>query len=439
MVKRSMNYLDRLAAELAAESAADITLQRDAANGYVKLATVLGVPVYANLGDRKGARESIEKALRLWRAILAAHPDNVDDRTRLAWSLILQGQLSMSAGDATAAAAAHMQALREADWVLAKTPNPNGKQVNVAESAALSVALDLGGSAGIPQLGDPVAALPYYRRARELAVREGEIRAKLPNAKVTNVYRYSNLALVEISMARLYWYGLEQPEKAREHYERAFELLRTPGVDLNNAEIRRKLMTVTEDYGAFLMDRGQVAAALPYLRDGREDTHKVALQDTLNLTARMDDAFSELLLGRAEALNGNVASGFSGIDHGLQELRELVAVDPADAVRTGGLLYSLAASGETALSCGRIANAVALFSESSRRAEAASTAHPSDARARMYLSQAEHGLARCFTAQHEADKARDHDAKAAAAVKPVLDAHPDNAYARRLFNEATSR
>ena len=57
----------------------------------------------------------------------------------------------------------------------------------------------------------------------------------------------------------------------------------------------------------------------------------------------------------------------------------------------------------------------------------------------MYVSKAEHGLARCFAAQHQIDQAHEHDARAAAVVKPVLDVHPDNPFARRLFSEASGR
>jgi hypothetical protein len=107
--------------------------------------------------------------------------------------------------------------------------------------------------------------------------------------------------------------------------------------------------------------------------------------------------------------------------------------------RTGGVVYALNFAGDTALACGRISSAAAYYTEAATRAAAASQAHPVDARARIDLSRAEHGLARCFAARHETEKAREHNALAAAALKPLLDTHPDNPYARRLLAEANGR
>ncbi len=435
MAKRSIQYLDRLMAE----SAGDAKLQRDTANGYLKLATVQGMPGYANLGDRKGARDSIGKAVALRRAVLDANPNEVEDHLMFAYTLQNQGTLLLDSGDVEAAAAANKQALEQADWVLAMTPNPTGRQLFVAGGAALNLARNLAGSGALPHLGDPVAALPVMVRSRGLTQREGEVRAKLPTQQQFNVYRYSNLALNENDLARLYWFGLQEPEKAHEHFQRAFDLLHSPGMNLDNAQIREKLFSLKVDFGMFLLDRGQREAALTHLREGRAGTHRAALQEPLNQNLRLNDAFAELFLARGEVLTGKAAGAFSSIDHGLQELRELSKLDPADAFRAGSVFYGLFFAGDAALSCGRIREAISYFNECSTRAQAASTAHPRDAFSRIYLSRAEHGLARCFAAQHQPDQTHEHNARAAAAIKPVLDAHPNNPQARRIQAEATGQ
>jgi serine/threonine protein kinase/tetratricopeptide (TPR) repeat protein len=435
MAKRSIQYLDRLTAE----SGDDIKLQRDAANGYMTLAMVQSMPGYANLGDRKGARDNMQKAVRLRRTLLAANGDKVEDHLMFAYTLTMQGGLNLISGDLAAAAAAHKQALAETDWVLAKTPNPTGRQLFVAQGAAGGLALDLAGSGAAPHLGDPVAALPLMERARELCQQEGEVRARLPAGQSNNDYRYSNLTVTENNLARLHWLGLEQPEKAREHFQRAFEFLHKPGVNLDNEQIRAKLTALNTDYGMFLLDRGQLAAAIPYLREGYAGSHKAALQDPRNQNARLIDAFAELMLGRDEAVTGKLDGGFARINHGLQELRELSTLDPADALRANIVFYGLFFAGNTALSCGRNSEATAWLTEGSTRARAAANAHPSDAFSHIYLSRAEHGLARCFIAQSQPEQAREHDARAAAAIKPVLDAHPGNPQARRILAEATGK
>jgi tetratricopeptide (TPR) repeat protein len=435
MAQRSLKYLDRLTAD----SGGDVKLERDAASGYLKFGLAMGVPGYSNLGDRKSARDSMEKAVGLRRSILRANPANLEDHLMLAHTLLLQGLVELNAGNIVRAEAVHKEALGEADSILKKTPEPTGRQLNVALSAALYYAVDLGGSGVAPQLGDPVGALPHHLRSLELARREGEVRAKLPAGKANNIYRYSNLALGQDNIARLYWYGLEQPQKAREHFQSGFELLATPGVDLENAQILQKLLGLDVDYGTFLLEHGESAAALPYLRKARDGYHRLALKDPQNLSGQFDDLLACLQLGRGEALTGNVAAGFSGIESSLKGLGQLVALDPGDAIRTNGLAWALRFAADTAFRCGRAQTAAGWYAESARRAATDSAAHPLDARARYSVSQAEHGLARCLLAQHQPELARAHNAKAAAVLKPILDAHPDNPFARRLLAEATAQ
>ena len=434
MSKRSMTYLDRIGAE----SGGDSLLQREIANGYSKLATVLGVPVYANLGDRDGARQSIDKALRLRRVVLARKPDSVEDRLMLARTLLLDGELRLNAGDLVGAVSAHTQALQAADWVLSHSSEPTGRQLNAAESAALYLAAALGGSGPMPQLGDPVGAWPYLVRSQDLTRREGEVRARLPGANTLNEYRYSNLALVELSMARLCWWGLEQPQHAREHFERALDLLHTPGINLDNAEIRRKLAVTNGDFGTWLLEIGQFSAGRHHLEDALASAQRAAAQDPENLSAGLDRAYAQVTMGRADALTGNAAAGFVAIDAGLSEIRELAAASDG-AVRNILLAGALALAGDTALACARIPAATGYYGAAVTRATANAGRYPADARTRIDLSRAEHGLARCYEIQKETELARQHDSEAAAAARWILGSHPDNALAQRLLKEADAK
>jgi hypothetical protein len=78
LVRRATEYLDALARE----SGDDVELRRELAAGYVRLATLQGLPKYTNLGNREAARASLDKAMALLEA-LASDPRNSRDRVAL--------------------------------------------------------------------------------------------------------------------------------------------------------------------------------------------------------------------------------------------------------------------------------------------------------------------------------------------------------------------
>ncbi len=64
LIQRALTYVDGLAAE----ASGDLPLQRELARAYERLAEVQGRPGNANLGDRDGARSSLEKSLGVMEA-----------------------------------------------------------------------------------------------------------------------------------------------------------------------------------------------------------------------------------------------------------------------------------------------------------------------------------------------------------------------------------
>jgi non-specific serine/threonine protein kinase/serine/threonine-protein kinase len=80
LIQRALTYLD----SLAAEATGDVPLQRELVRGYERLATVQGRPGNANLGDREGARASLDKAVNGMERLVRDPPATVDDRVALA-------------------------------------------------------------------------------------------------------------------------------------------------------------------------------------------------------------------------------------------------------------------------------------------------------------------------------------------------------------------
>jgi tetratricopeptide (TPR) repeat protein len=80
LVKDALAYLD----SLAGETSGDPALQRELAAAYERVGDVRGQAYSANLGDRAGAMDSYQKALRIREALVIAAPREVQSRRDLA-------------------------------------------------------------------------------------------------------------------------------------------------------------------------------------------------------------------------------------------------------------------------------------------------------------------------------------------------------------------
>lgn len=87
MVKHSLDYLDRVAAE----KSNDESLRVDIAEGYSELADVLGHPLRPNLGQAAQARETYQKAIQLLEPMVARDPQDERARRALAHARLMLG------------------------------------------------------------------------------------------------------------------------------------------------------------------------------------------------------------------------------------------------------------------------------------------------------------------------------------------------------------
>ena len=87
MVKHSLEYLDRVAAE----KGNDDGLRIDIAEGYTELADVLGHPLRSNLGQAAEARDTYRKAIALLEPVVARDPGNARAKRALAHARLMLG------------------------------------------------------------------------------------------------------------------------------------------------------------------------------------------------------------------------------------------------------------------------------------------------------------------------------------------------------------
>ena len=111
LVKKSLEYLD----SLAAEAGSDVSLQRELAGAYEKIGDVQGNPYGANLGDVPGAAATFDKLLRIRQAVY----DRRDRTWRDAYALSVAhskiGDISYGQGKYTESAEAYRRGVAVLD------------------------------------------------------------------------------------------------------------------------------------------------------------------------------------------------------------------------------------------------------------------------------------------------------------------------------------
>ena len=430
---RALIYLDRLSAD----AAGDVALQRELATGYARLATVQGTPVYANLGDEPGARSSLNKSLQLLNASLAADPGNADGVIQLVRTLELLGQMELLSGDPAAALPSNRRSLQESEALLSRTAHPTGKMLNATANSNLGLATNYAGNMGFASLGDPGAAVPLLVRARELFEQEGRVRNGLPNPKRMNMYQFSNPAFIELELSSVYLLQLCRPAEARAHGERALDLLKSPGDDLTNAEIRRKFLLTEVLLARILLEQGAVEKAVESSASAVKLAEVLLRADPLNIIARTDRITAEIVAGWAETAAGK-PTGYVRMESALAENESLLGDSAPGYIRYMLTTnYLIAAPAEIA--GGRYEVARRYFARAAEFASAAIKRHPSDSTAKFDFSTAELGLASCMAQRGNQAAAAEYRALAAAASRKVLDLHPDNPRGQKILAEASTR
>lgn len=150
VVNESLEYLN----SLADESTGDPSLQSELAFAYSRLGTIQETSMAGNLGDRKGAIESQQKALALRQSVVAAIPHDTQALVDLAWGHTRLGQLEP---DNQTAIDYHRKALEVCESVLQSHPD--------FVPAQRAQALMHGSIAQKLSRNDAPAAMEYYRKA----------------------------------------------------------------------------------------------------------------------------------------------------------------------------------------------------------------------------------------------------------------------------------
>ncbi|MCU1238367.1 MAG: pknD [Candidatus Solibacter sp.] len=425
----TLAYIDRLAPG----AVGDVSLQREFATAYERVALTQGMPQFANLGDRPGALGNVQKALRIRRQILTLAQATLDDRIAYGDALMLLGHLTLSGGSPASAIEVYLQGAREFEAVRARSPHPAGRLYNRISGAYLYAAGAYSGGGFTPDTGDLDAALPLYDKAVRLMPLERK--AREGQAPALRLYLDSNEALMEeswaIALANVLRYG-----EADRHFEAALRLIHAPGIDSANAEILRKEGSIAIYYANALVDRGELARARPLLAVSERIFSGLMKSDPENIISKADVVYLSALQGRVEIAGGQVAAGLALLEQAIGQEEEVRARGRGFEESGGFLSRHWMWSAEGWMAAKQAGRARVRYGQVLELAGAIMRQHPDDVNTRLNVAAAELGMGRALAAEWDAAGAVRHRGLAAEAASAVLAAHPKHLRARAMLAEA---
>ena len=319
VVRRALEYLEKLSSL----KADDVALQREVATAYERVAKVQGGLLEAHLGDTRGARESLAKALAIRRALAGVPRPDAADQSALAETRLQLAGVLLTEGEAAAAVTEARGAVATLTALAGAAPSSRALEVETARgrrTLGLALARAEDRSAALSELGaaaktfealaaaDPAA--PGYRR--ELAITHQMVVHALG--------------------------GTRERERAEASYARATtlqeELVRG---DPGNSSLQRELAYTHMDMGVFLEWSGDEKAALESYARAVPVAESLVASDPRNADARLLLAAAYNSVGYGEAVAGDAAAAGSNLERSRRLFEAVAREDPADVRAQVGL------------------------------------------------------------------------------------------------------
>jgi non-specific serine/threonine protein kinase/serine/threonine-protein kinase len=381
LVKDALGYLD----SLAAEARDDVPLQRELAQGYLKVGDVQGDPFDASLGDVTAAKASYLKAY----AIAASLPADLDARKVVSRSHEKLGAILEVSGDLRGALAEYETA-RDLDAKLcAEAPGdldqqallgrdelsigqvlvPLGQLDRAAEALARALELRQAVARARPEMGtrrglgavlvslaslrrdqgDVPGALVYARQAEALLT---DLVRDYPDAPA------ARRALQTASQATTTLLLGVDPAGAIESSHKVLALTRQElAADPENAVAQRDLVIALSGLADALVDTDQPREAAKVSQEALDLEKQLQANDPANLQNLRDTGHLLETAGNAEGDAGNFAAARAHFEALLEVGRTMVAQDPNNNSGQEGLYSGWYGLGNVALKQARPAEA----------------------------------------------------------------------------------
>ncbi len=223
VAEKALGFLDALSSD----PSADQTLRLELASGYQRLGDVLGNPNRANLGERKKAIETYDKALSILSPVLNADPSNLDARWLSAQIRIQQSGTRDFGDKAQEGLQLLSKAVEDLRWLLAQEPNDLKTRMALAAGLQL-LAKRTSAGGGVTETTGAAQVEAHYREAE--AVLQPAIGG---HADVL-------FQLAQIEYGRAILWGSTNPNLAVEHHRKTSSWLnQLPSSEANLIETRR--------------------------------------------------------------------------------------------------------------------------------------------------------------------------------------------------------
>jgi len=315
LVKDALTYLD----SLSGEASGDPDLQRELATAYERVGDVRGKANAASLGDRAGAIDSYQKALRIRETLVAASPRDVQSRRDLGASYKRIANLLLG----TTESERGFERLRDSEKLYSELVAENPDRMDLRHDLA-EVHNDLGTAFG--DRGEMTAALEYYGKA--LLIYE-----QLVSSDPKNLPNRRSLSVAYESIGRaLFLSG--HTDEALENNGKAMALRQAlVADDPTNNDYRRILGISYQNEGDFQSWLKKTPAALESFRKKLAIDEEAVADDPANAQAQGDLAYSCLRMGDLSTELGEHAQALPYYQRSVNIYAKELETDPADLGR----------------------------------------------------------------------------------------------------------
>jgi non-specific serine/threonine protein kinase/serine/threonine-protein kinase len=342
-VDRGLHYLDMLVKD----SAGDLSLQRDIAAAYERVALVQGQYGRANLGDAAGALKSLQKALAIRQGIVKASPRTTADLLALAVCYRLVATQLLANGSATAA----FTGIREATRISEDLRNRDASAVDtLSELGADYDATGLIQAESPASLGDLQGAVLSFRKA--IAGNEVLLRIN-PHSEDTQralEINYVHLGTVLSRKGSFNECVIDQ--------QKALAIAKEVASGSSSTDRRRDIAVAYNHLADCYEGMGDVKQTQDSYVQGWKIYRDLASTDPRNATLQNGLAVADLNVGNWLTRTGQVREGLRLMDEGVRVKQRLMASDPANLVERVRLAQFYAERSEARKRSGMLAGAL---------------------------------------------------------------------------------
>lgn len=351
VVKRAVEYLDKLAAE----SVNDPTIQRELATAYEKVGRIQGNSYYSNLGDTDGATKSYNRSLEIRQLLADANPKDLALQQELANSYEGVGDMLYTGNNLVAGLASYEKAVAIREAVLAAEPANLNNRFDLA--TVLGKRGDIKGMEGFPNLGDTPGALESYKRA----VSHCDL---LLEAEPTNTKFRSGFASL-LSFSAMLQTVTGDTKGAIESGKRAVDITESLlAADPNSTKLETQLMSSLVVLRFPLLDEGRTAEAVENARRVIQTMEKLSAVDPKNVQNRRNLSVSYNSLGMCLLKANDPGGAVDSHRRSLAIITEISGSDPASNENARDVVITKQYLAEALFAAGDSKTALAMLRQS---------------------------------------------------------------------------